>query len=227
MKRIATGIRGLDEVLKGGWLGARAYVVCGGPGTGKTTMGMHFLSADPELGDARLFVSFDESERQTRADAQALGLSLQNVAFLDLTPEAETFRQMQTYDIFTPAEVQKDPITRLISDTVDQIRPVRLFIDGFSQFGHLAGDAFHLRRLVQSCFRFATERGATVLVSCDCADPRLDRDIQSAADGVAVLETVGSLRRLRVLKLRGSAYEAGAHMMRLTDAGMVVFPSAA
>src|SRR5262245_5812812 len=209
MTRISTGITGLDKILHGGWLASRAYVVRGGLGSGKTTVGMHFLAAGLNLGEPSLFVTFAEAEPQIRADADILGLSLADVSFLDLTPGADAFTDMQTYDIFTPAEIEKDPITKLISEKIEQVRPHRVFIDGFSQFGHLANDSFHLRRLVQSCFRFATQHGATVLVSCDGVDFRQDRDIQSVADGVLVLETSGAVRRLRVTKFRGSDYEAG------------------
>jgi circadian clock protein KaiC len=225
--RVSTGIGGLDEVLRGGWLPARGYVVCGGPGVGKTTTGMHFLAAGMKAGEPCLFVSFDETQEQTAMDAESLGLNLKEVAFLDLTPHAETFSQMQTYDLFSPSEVEKDPIARMISQRIETIAPKRIFIDGFSQFGHLANDGFHLRRLVQACFRFVSARGATLLVSCDGVDLQRDREIQSAADGVLMLDSSDSVRQLRVTKFRGSNYQAGWHLMRLTDEGMIVSPTAA
>jgi circadian clock protein KaiC len=225
--RVSTGIAGLDEVLRGGWLPGRSYVVCGGPGVGKTTTGMHFLAAGMKAGEPCLFVSFDETQEQTAMDAESLGLNLKEVAFLDLTPQAETFSEMQTYDLFSPAEVEKDPIARLIAQHIESIAPKRVFIDGFSQFGHLANDGFHLRRLVQACFRFVAVRGATLLVSCDGVDIQRDCEIQSAADGVLVLDSSDSVRQLRVTKFRGSNYQGGWHLMRLTDQGMLVSPRAA
>ena len=41
--RVSTGVPGLDEVLYGGLLPRRSYLLRGGPGTGKTILGMHFL----------------------------------------------------------------------------------------------------------------------------------------------------------------------------------------
>jgi circadian clock protein KaiC len=41
-KRLSSGIRGFDEVLHGGFIPGRAYLVRGGPGSGKTTLGLHF-----------------------------------------------------------------------------------------------------------------------------------------------------------------------------------------
>ncbi|MDF2693591.1 MAG: putative circadian clock protein KaiC, partial [Labilithrix sp.] len=44
-RRLSTGVAGLDEALHGGLLPGRTYVVRGGPGTGKTILGLHFLTA--------------------------------------------------------------------------------------------------------------------------------------------------------------------------------------
>jgi circadian clock protein KaiC len=43
--RLSTGIAGLDEVLRGGLIPGRAYLLCGGPGAGKTMVGLHFLTS--------------------------------------------------------------------------------------------------------------------------------------------------------------------------------------
>lgn len=39
--RLSTGIAGLDYILMGGLIPQRAYLVRGGPGSGKTTLGLH------------------------------------------------------------------------------------------------------------------------------------------------------------------------------------------
>src|SRR5690554_1913070 len=67
--RISTGVQGLDEVLKGGLPARRAYLVRGGPGTGKTTLGLHFLSAGAQAGESALLISLAEPEEQVRCDA--------------------------------------------------------------------------------------------------------------------------------------------------------------
>ena len=40
--RKSMGITGMDEILKGGLIQDRFYLIRGGPGTGKTTLGLHF-----------------------------------------------------------------------------------------------------------------------------------------------------------------------------------------
>jgi len=56
-ERVSTGVPGLDEILKGGLLPGRSYLVRGGPGTGKTTLGFHFLCEGLAKQEKPLFIS--------------------------------------------------------------------------------------------------------------------------------------------------------------------------
>ena len=41
--KCASGITGLDDILRGGFPARRLYLVCGAPGSGKTTLALQFL----------------------------------------------------------------------------------------------------------------------------------------------------------------------------------------
>ncbi len=41
---VSTGVAGLDEIMNQGFLPQRAYLVRGGTGSGKSTLGPHFLA---------------------------------------------------------------------------------------------------------------------------------------------------------------------------------------
>lgn len=58
----------------------------GGPGTGKTMLGLHFLAAGAAHGEKNLFISLEETEQQIREDAAAVGIDLTGLAILDLSP---------------------------------------------------------------------------------------------------------------------------------------------
>src|SRR5262245_31505390 len=113
--RVSTGIPGLDQILHGGFLPGRVYLIHGEPGTGKTTLGLHFVSS----GEGGLLVTFTQTADHLRADAAQLGLDLENVQILDLTPSPDIFVEMQTYDIFSPAEVERESISRQISKAIE------------------------------------------------------------------------------------------------------------
>jgi circadian clock protein KaiC len=219
--RVSTGIPGLDRVLRGGLLSARVYLVHGDPGTGKTTFGMHFLAAGLAAAERCLLITFGPSEAQIRRDAKALGLNIEGAAILDLAPPPEAFSQLQIYDIFTPAEADRDSLSMTIARAIESNKPKRIFVDCFEQFQQLASDPFHHRRLVQSFFRFATQCGETVVVACE--ETTSARDV----DGIIRLDFAHEGRSLRVTKFRGSDFHAGHHPMRLADGGLQVLMSAA
>ncbi len=226
--RCPMGISGLDEVLHGGLIRQRAYLVRGGPGTGKTTLGLHFLQTGVAQGETVLLITLESSEAQLHADAEAQGLDVSGITFLDLSPGREFFAENQSYDLFSPADVERDPTTRRIIETIERERPARVFVDAITAMGYLAPDAFQFRKQVLSFLRYLVEHGATVLMSSEPTGSVPDDDLRFMADGIIEVEVSpdhGTLRRsLGVTKLRGSDFAGGRHALRLTDHGVVVFP---
>ena len=226
--RCPTGIAGLDEVLGGGFVPQRAYLVRGGPGTGKTTLGLHFLREGVRRGESALLITLESNAAQLRTDAERQGLDLDGVTILDLSPTREFFAQNQSYDIFSPAEVERDPTTKLIVETVAERRPKRVFVDAITTLRYLAPDAFQFRKQALSFLRYLVEHDATVLMSSEATQSVPDDDLCFMSDGIVELGVAtrhGTLRRtLDVAKLRGADFASGTHSLRLTDAGMVVYP---
>lgn len=58
--KLSTGVSGLDEILHGGLVPYRTYLISGGAGSGKTTLGLHYLIENPDANS--LFISLGESE---------------------------------------------------------------------------------------------------------------------------------------------------------------------
>jgi circadian clock protein KaiC len=222
--RVSTGVSGLDEVLHGGLMPGRTYLVRGGPGTGKTMLGLHFLTAGARLGERALFITVEESTAQIRKDARVLGFDLTGVRFVDLTPGSEFFTKAQSYDIFTPAEVEREPTTRMIVKEIETVRPDRVFLEAMTQFRYLSPDAFQYHKQVLSLLRYLEERGATVLFTSEGSDVTRDEHLQFLSDGVLNLESTTTSRSVGVIKFRGSDFEPGTHSLRLTAQGMEVYP---
>ncbi|PWH12681.1 MAG: recombinase RecA [Anaerolineae bacterium] len=222
--RLSTGIAGLDEILKGGLLPSRSYLVRGGPGTGKSTLGLHFLIIGVANGETSLFITLEETEANIRRNAEARGFDLNGIHFLDLSPTSEFFVEVETYDIFSPAEVERMPITEKIVERVTALKPQRVFLDPMTQFRYLATDVYQYRRQVLSFLRFLVEQGATVLFTSESSAEAPDEDLQFMSDGVIELNREEQGRSVTVHKLRGSDFRPGKHSLRLTSAGIEVHP---
>jgi circadian clock protein KaiC len=95
---------------------------------------------------------------------------------------------VQSYDIFAPAEVEREPTTQQIIARVDMLKPQRVFLDAMTQFRYLASDAFQFRKQALSFLRFLIEQGATVLFTSEGTSEAPDDDLQFMADGVIHLD---------------------------------------
>jgi circadian clock protein KaiC len=225
-RRLSSGIEGLDEVLCGGFIPGRAYMVRGEPGVGKTALGMHFLGAGTAAGERVLFLSQGATEDALRQDAESSGLSTEGIAFLDFAPKAELFTEAPRFDIFATPASDDDSAVAQIVQKIEELRPARVFLDALTYGRHLATDIVDFRRQAHAFLRFLVEQGATVLFASGSSDRRADEDLQFLSDGVLHLDYSAAVggRLLTVTKMRGSRFKMGRHSVRITAEGMRVYP---
>jgi circadian clock protein KaiC len=62
--RLSTGIAGLDNIMGGGLMPGRLYLVEGTPGAGKTTLGLQFLREGRARGERGLFITLSETNEE-------------------------------------------------------------------------------------------------------------------------------------------------------------------
>jgi circadian clock protein KaiC len=222
--RLPTGVAGLDEILQGGYIANRTYLLRGSPGTGKTTLGIQFLMAGATQGESVLLITLAEHIDRLQQAIAELGFDPQSCQFLDLSPSSDFFAKVQTYDIFSPAEVEREPTTRQIVEQVKALKPQRILIDSMTQFRYLAANAFQFRKQVLSFLRFLVEQGATVLFTSEDSLEAPDNDLQFMSDGVLTLHFTQNERALCVSKFRGGNFQEGSHAIRLTSTGVRLFP---
>jgi len=222
--RLSTGVAGLDEVLLGGVIPRRSYLVQGRPGTGKTTLGLHFLTAKQTSHEPVLFISLIKRPDDVRHNATQLGFDISDITFLDLSPTPEVLTEEQPPRIFSPAEMERAPLTRQIAEQIQSRRPVRIFIDALTQLRYFATDEYDYRRLTLSVLRFCLDQQATVFASSESDSVDTEHSLEFLVDGLFTLDMEEDRRSVTVSKYLGSDFLAGRHSMRLTDTGMVVFP---
>lgn len=223
LNRVSSGIAGLDEILHGGFVEGRNYLVRGSPGTGKTILGFHFLTAGDD-DETPLLINLEESSANVRKNGATLGFALDDVHMLDLSPESEFFVDDQSYDMFSPSEIEQNPMTDAIIEKVDELKPDRVFVDPLTQLRYLSPDEYQFRKQVLAFMRYLKEQGATVLYTTQQTPSSSDVDLQFLSDGIIELDKTNDRRTLTVPKLRGSDRRDGTHSVRISDEGIAVFP---
>nr|WP_255516592.1 ATPase domain-containing protein [Haloferax sp. KTX1] len=203
----------------------RTYMVRGVSGAGKTIVGYHFLAAGVENGEDVLFISFEESATDLRANAETLGFDLSTVPVLDLSPSPEAFFDDEAYTMLSPSEVEGKSTANELRDAIEEHDPDRVVIDPLSQLGRLSSDSYQFRRLVSSLLSYLKRSGATTLFTSQPSSGDTDETLAYLCDGSVSLSRSEQGRSVRVEKFRGSDSQRGPHAMRIDgDRGMRVFP---
>ncbi|OPZ84802.1 MAG: Circadian clock protein kinase KaiC [bacterium ADurb.Bin429] len=223
-RRLSIGVSGLDEILEGGLLPCQAYLVRGDSGTGKTTLGLHFLQEGVRQGESVLLISLMRGEEEIRRHAASLGISLDGVTVLDLSPTPELFTELQSYRVFQPSDVERGPLTQQIMERLERQHPRRILVDALTQLRYVATDEYDFRRLSLSLLRYLTGREATLLVTSEIIEAASDASLKFLCAGVIELCMSRIGRTVQVTKYVGSGFRFGIHSMRLDATGMVVFP---
>lgn len=223
----ATGIPGLDQLLQGGLPRGRMYLIEGEPGTGKTTLAMQFLLEGRRTGEAGLYVTLSETSEELNHVAASHGWSLDGVEAYQLAPIGE--RRADEYTLYHPAEIELADLTKSVLEHIERVGPTRIVFDSLSELRLLARDPLRYRRQILSLKEFFSRRPCTVLLLDDHSAGDADLQLRSIAHGVLLLEQLPfeygrARRRLRVVKLRGTAVTEGFHDFVIVRGGLTVFP---
>lgn len=223
-EKVSTGAAGLDEVLGGGLTASRNYLLRGGPGSGKTTLGLQFLAAGAAVGDPVLYASLTAPESEVRADAAAVGLPLDDITVMDLSPESAAPADGDLDELLVSNNRRRTPLVRSILVAAQEHSPRRVVVDSMTQFRELTEDADEFRRHTLALVRTLTSIPSTVLFTSEYSPRAPDDDLQFLADGVISLETTADSHHVTVTKLRGSSFRHGRHSVRIGAGGVHVYP---
>lgn len=222
--KISTGVSGLDEILHGGLLPQKSYLLKGGPGTGKSTFGYHFLERALKDDESALYITLGETSENIISNAKQLGIDLSGIHFLDLTPEEDIYKNSKTYNVFTSAEVEQEPIVKSIVEAVEEHKPTRVFLDSITMLRSVNQDPFQMRNMALSFIRFICNQGATLLITSEAYEQAADKDATFWVDGIIQLEYAPSWRKISVSKYRGSDFSHGNHAFKINNNGIIVYP---
>jgi circadian clock protein KaiC len=225
IRKLPSGVPGLDEVLGGGIPEFSFNLIAGGPGGGKTTLGhqIMFANASPER-KAVYFSIIGE-------------------------PPIKMLRYQQQYDFFDAAKIGDGSVRVIhlgqdsleggmgkvfeaVVQELERSSPEIVVVDSFRAMvrNTLAGPAgeMQLTDFMQRLALALTSHKATTFLLGEYADGEHDSAVFTVADGLLWLHQAvdrnSVVRKLHVMKMRGQGQIPGLHTARITDTGYTVFP---
>lgn len=224
-----TGIRGLDEITRGGLPQGRPTLICGSAGSGKTMLAMEFLVRGAlEYNEPGVFMAFEET-------AEELGQNVASLGF-DLPSLIEKKKLYVDYVHIDPSEIQEtgdydlEGLFVRIKLAVDTIGAKRVVLDTIEAlFSGLKNQAI-LRAEIRRLFRWLKDHGLTAVITAERGDGSLTRYglEEYVSDCVILLDNRVkdqiATRRMRIVKYRGTAHGANEYPFLIDDKGFSVLP---
>lgn len=213
------GLPELDNLIGGGLTTGTATVLAGAPGTGKTTLALHWALADAQPTQPTIFVSFNEDEEQLQFKARSFGLDLDAAC-----AAGSVIVQYIAASDFIPDIVTADILAAI--STSGQ----RVVFDGIAVLVRALGPRAHVH--LRALATHLASQGATSFFTLEI-EPfvgfRLNigyEPIQPIADNLIVIQYAvaqGTLHyMLAVLKTRYSPYDPTLRELLLTPGGIKV-----
>src|SRR5579871_4092155 len=165
--RCSSGIPGLDEILCGGLVSERMYLVDGNPGAGKTTFALQFLRDGLKSRESCLYVTLSETRTELEAGAQSHGWSLDGVEILELIVDERALEEDTQLTMLHASEIELTETSRKLVAALDTLKPTRLVLDSLSELRLLAQTSLRYRRQILALKQLFLGRACTVVMLDD------------------------------------------------------------
>lgn len=212
-----TRIGGLDRLLDGGFLAGDAYLVAGGPGTGKTTLGNQLAFQHAAAGES-VVIFMLQTEPHEWMLAHLGG-------FHFVRPELIN-KRIHYISLLRQIETEGLPgVLHSIQTAVREHRASLMVLDGAGLLESMVESANAYGRFV----RDLQARAAMLNCTCVLLSPRESQPLLAPhVDGVIelALEPVDSrdMRTIRIAKQRGADHLSGLHQFIIGSGGIEVYP---
>lgn len=221
-QKVKTGVAGLDEILLGGVLQGESILMEGLPGTGKTTLGLHFILQGIADGQPGLIVTFEEFPSQYYRDALNFGWDLKKLEKENKLKLIMTSPKVLVQELERPGGMF-DELTR-------DLGVQRVLVDSINFLYHHQSDPRNARDLINRFINGFKRQGVTSVLIKDIEGEELSHWGMYSVDCYIRLrfDLVRDFQRRRlieVFKARGQRHLYGQHPFEITETGVEVYPT--
>jgi circadian clock protein KaiC len=239
MRLIPTGVDGLDKMLGGGLPSGRSFLVCGGPGSGKTVLAMQFLHYGAvERGETGLYVSLDESRAHLREEMIGFGWNIDeleksgNFFFVDASPIRNVPGEVKLGAFaIGKRDFNLMSLIEIMWRKVEKAEIKRVVVDPIAALTFQYPDASGKRTATLDFLEALAQMKTTNLITTELKSLTLQREIlteEFLAQGVIVLYSwrnqFAAHGGLQIEKMRGIAHDNQIRPYKITKKGIQVFP---
>lgn len=223
IRKIPSGVRGLDDILGGGIPEFSFNIVAGSPGCGKTTMVHQIVFANATVKNPAIFFTVlgEPAIKMLRYQQQ--------YSFFDESKLGKAVRFFNLADLVLNKDLNAvyDEITKQVIAANPSVVVVDSFRTAVRKMGSDAGE-MEMQSFIQRLAQFlASWQATTFLVGEYVMEEVRDNPLFTIADGLFWLsqnvERNSVVRKLQIMKMRGQESVPGLHTIRITDAGLQAF----
>jgi len=229
ISKARTGIPGLDEITFGGLPAGRPTLVSGGPGSGKTLLGVSFLVEGAQRFDEPgVLLTFEENADELASDVRSLGYDLHK-----LCREKKLlvdYVHVDRSEIEETGEYDLEGLFVRLDHAIKEIGAKRVMLDTIETLFAGLKDEGVLRSELRRLFRWLRDRKMTTIVTAERGERLFTRKglEEYITDAVISLDhrvhDQISTRRIRMVKYRGSHHGTNEYPFLIDRDGITVLP---
>lgn len=227
LQKTSTGMAGLDQILEGGLPRKRTSIISGGPGCGKTVMGIQFILDGVKNHEPGIFISFEETKPALRENAATLGWDLaaleENGSLLLLDNPIST-------EVVIAGNICLSGLRSIIQNAIVKMGAKRVVFDALDVLFSLLDDHQERKELFL-LKEMILENGVTAIFTTKPATPDAFATYEfmdSLVDCVIKLdqrvENYITTPRLRIKKYRGSKFGRNEYPYIIDTGGITLIP---
>ncbi len=229
LEKSLTGIKGLDEVTKGGLPKGRPTLVCGGAGSGKTLLAAEFLVRGAlQFGEPGVFMSFEETSDELTKNVVSLGFKLD-----DLVAQKKIsldYIKIDRSEIEETGEYDLEGLFIRLEHAIASVGAKRVVLDTIETLFSGIPNPAVVRAELKRLFQWLKNKGMTTIITGEQGEKTFTRHglEEYVSDCVIFLDhrisEQVSTRRIRVVKYRGSTHDTNEFPFLIDEKGITVMP---